>query len=317
MNKKNIVVVGGGNGTAISLFALKRHLEQFTISGITSMMDSGGSSGKLRKELGVLPTGDILRGILALSKHEYAWLRPMFYEQRFEETGKLTGHNLGNLFLAFASQYAGSLPDAVNAFQQALECVGNILPVTLDSVQLVAELMDGTLMVGEAAIDRPPIASADIKRAWLEPEAKLYEPARQVLVAADYIVLGPGSLYTSLVPNFLTVGFSEALKQSKAKLVYVLGLAYENNGEKGPTSMSELTLTLEKYLPRKVDIIIHNTHELLPLERANYAKEHWSETTRDVEKVADGRRLIGCDLELDGGGLSKEKLAEAFEKYLV
>lgn len=317
MNKKNVVVIGGGNGTAISLFALKRYLERFTISGITSMMDSGGSSGKLRKELGVLPTGDILRGILALSKHEYAWLRPMFYEIRFEEAGKLTGHNLGNIFLAFASQYANSLPDAVNALQQALECVGNILPVTLDSVQLVANLADGTQIIGEGIIDRPPLASAEIKSAALRPHAKLYEPARQVLLAADYIILGPGSLYTSIVPNLLTTGFTEALQESKAKLVYVLGLAYENNGEKGPTAMSDFVLTLEKYLPRKIDLVIYNNHELSPIQRAYYTSRDWSESARDIEKVASGHTLVGFDFERDRGGLSKEKLAEAFEKYLV
>lgn len=314
---KHVVVVGGGNGTAVSLGALKRHIDQFTISAVISMMDSGGSSGRLRKELGVLPTGDILRGILALSQYDYAPLRPLFYEARFEEAGKLTGHNLGNLFLALAGQYAGSFPDAINALQQALQCAGNVFPVTLNDSQLIAELVDGTEMIGEAAIDRPPTASAAIKKVRLAPEAQLYAPVRQVLLSADYIVFGPGSLYTSLIPNLLTSGFTEALQESKAKLVYVLGLAYENNGEKGPTSMGELALTLEQYLPRKLDMIIYNTHELTAKERANYTLEHWSESGRDIEKVAEERSLIGHDFERDGGGLSKEKLAEAFQKYLV
>lgn len=317
MPKKNVAVIGGGNGAAISLFALKCHRERFTISGITSMMDSGGSSGQLRRELGVLPPGDILRGILALSEYEYAELRPMFYETRFEEAGKLTGHNLGNLFLALAGRYGGSLPDAVNALQQAFKCAGNIFPVTLDSVQLVAELADGTRMIGEASIDRPPPASADVRRVWLEPEAKIYEPARQVLSAADYIVFGPGSLYTSLIPNILTGGFAEAVSKSGAKLVYALGIAYENNGEKGPTAMSDFVLTLESYLPRKIDMVIYNNHELSPVQRAHYASKQWSESARDILKAAPGRVLAGYDFERDRGGMSKEKLAEAFEKYLV
>lgn len=314
---KHVVVVGGGNGAAVSLGALKRHIDQFTISAIISVMDSGGSSGRLRTELGVLPAGDILRGILALSHYDYATLRQLFHETRFEEAGKLTGHNLGNLFLALGSQYAGSFPDAINAFQQALQCVGNVFPVTLDNAQLVAELVDGTEMVGEAAIDRPPTASAAIKIVRIAPEAKLYEPARQVLVAADYVVFGPGSLYTSIIPNLLTSGFVEAIKESKAKLVYVLGLAYENNGEKGPVAMSELTLALEKYLPQKLDIVVHNTHKLTAKERANYAVKHWTETDRDIEKVTEGRRLISHDFERDGGGLSKDKLAEVFQKFLI
>lgn len=317
MIKKNIVVVGGGNGTAISLFALKTHADSFNISGITSMMDSGGSSGRLREELGVLPPGDILRGILALSKYDSAWLRQIFYEQRFESTGKLTGHNLGNLFLAFASQYARSLPDAVNALQQALECTGNILPVTLDSVQLAAELVDGTRMLGEAAIDRPSLASAPIKYVQLEPRAKIYEPARQVLLAADYIIFGPGSLYTSILPNILTTGFVEVVKESQAKLVYVLGAAYEKNGEKGPTEMSGFVLTLEKYLPRKIDMVIYNNHKLTPAQRTYYASRQWADSVRDMNKVTAGRTLISYDFERERGGLSKEKLAEIFGKYLV
>lgn len=317
MIKKNVVVVGGGNGAAISLFALKGHLEQFEIFGVTSMMDSGGSSGRLRQEIGVLPPGDILRGILALSKYEHAWLRSIFYEQRFEDVGKLSGHNLGNLLLALGSQYGGSLPDAVHALQQALGCVGDILPVTLDSVQLIAKLVDGTRLVSEAAIDRPSLGGAEIERVWLEPEAKIYEPARSVLLAADYIIFGPGSLYTSLVPNILVSGFIEALQKSNAKLVYALGIAYENDGEKGPIMMSDFVLTLEKYLSRKIDVVIYNNHEPSPVQRAFYASRQWGESGRDIEKVAAGRTLIGYDFERDRGGLSKEKLAEVFEKYLV
>ena len=317
MIKKNIVVVGGGNGPAILLLALKRHLERFPLQGVTSTMDSGGSSGKLDRGLSVRRRGVFFRGILALSKYEYAWLRTMFYETRFEEAGKLSGHNLGNLFLAFASRRADSLPDAVNALQQALECVGNIFPITLDNAQLIAELVDGTRLIGEAAIDRPPSASAGIKRARLEPEAKIYEPARQVLLAADYIIFGPGSLYTSLIPNILATDFVEAIKESKAKLAYVLGNAYEDNGEKGPTAMSEFVLTLEKYLPRKIDMVIYNNHELTPVQRAFYASEQWSEPARDIEKAAAGRALIGYDFERERGGLSEEKLSEAFEEYLV
>lgn len=317
MKKRNVVVVGGGNGTAISLLALKPHTEKYNISAITSMMDSGGSSGKLRTELGVLPTGDILRGILALSKYDYATLRSIFYENRFESTEKLNGHNLGNIFLALAGQYGKSLPDAIKALQQSLQCDGDIFPVTLDNVQLMAELADGTRMLGEAGIDRPPVASATIKKVWLEPDATIYEPAKQAILDADYIVLGPGSLFTSIVPNLLTTGFAEAILESKAKLVYVLGIAYESDGEKGPTTMSDFVTTLEKYLPRKIDMVVYNTHVLSDEQKKYYVSRQWAESARDIEKIADGHTLIGHDFEKERGGLSHERLAEVFEKCLV
>lgn len=319
MEQKNVVVVGGGNGAAVSILALKRHLEQFAIAAVISMSDSGGSSGRLRKEFNTLPPGDILRGMLAMSRYDYATLRQIFYESRFEGAGKMDKHNLGNLFLTLGGQYTGDLVKTFSAFHQALECVGSVFPVTLDENDLCAEFMGGEVVCGEEAIDRPDKKhfGTMIKRVWLDPEPKLFGPAKTALLEADYIIIGPGSLYTSLVPNLLVQGFGEAVQASKAKIVYVLGNGYELHGENGPTTMSGFVQAIQKYLLRKIDLVIYNTEDLGVKEKKFYADKKWGVATRDIEEIQREYHLLGHKFEREGGGLSKEKLSEAFKQYLV
>lgn len=316
---KNVVVIGGGNGAAVSILALKRHLELFSIAAVIAMSDSGGSSGRLRKEFGTLPTGDILRGMLALSRYDYAPLRQIFYESRFEGVGNLDKHNLGNIFITLATQYNKDFVSVLNAMHQSLECVGSVFPVTLGSADLCAELENGDELCGETMIDRPSEKHQGtmIKKVWLQPVVKIFEPAEQSLVEADYIVLGPGSLYTSIIPNLLVDGFADAVKNSKAKIVYVLGNGYELRGENGPTTMSGFVKALQQYLPRKIDIIIYNTEDLGVKEKRFYVDKHWGVAARDVKELQNDYELIGHQFEREGGGLSKEKLGEAFKEYLV
>ncbi len=319
MQTKNVVVVGGGNGAAVSILALKRHLENFSIAAVIAMSDSGGSSGRLRKEFGTLPTGDILRGMLAMSRYDYFTLRQIFYESRYEGVGKLDKHNMGNIFITLATKYSKDFVSVLNAMHQSLECVGSVFPITLGSADLCAELENGKVLCGEDMIDRPEDKHHGtlIKKVWLEPKTKLFKPAEQALVEADYIVLGPGSLYTSIIPNLLVGGFAKAIKKSKAKLVYVLGNGYELRGENGPTTMSGFVEILQKYLPRKIDLVIYNTENLGGKEKRFYEDKHWGVAVRDIEKIQLEYHLIGHGFEREGGGLSKEKLGEAFKEYLV
>lgn len=316
---KKVVVVGGGNGAAVSILALKRNLDLFSISAVIGMTDSGGSSGRLRKEFGTLPTGDILRGMLAMSKYDYYTLRQIFYERRFAQPGKLEKHNLGNIFLTLATQYSGNVVETIKGFQQSLECQGVVHPVTLDAAELCAQFKNGEIVCGEDTIDRPTSKNSDttIERVWLDPEPALYAPAKKALLEADYIILGPGSLYTSIIPNLLVKGFSNAIKKTKAKLVYVLGNGYETHGENGPTTMSGFAAVLQRYLPRSIDVVIYNTEDLGKKEKRFYTEKSWGIATRDIEKLTKKHTLIGHDFERDGGGLSKEKLAQIFKTHLV
>lgn len=307
---KNIVVIGGGNGSAICLEGLKKYADDFNISAVISMSDSGGSSGRLRKEFHTLPPGDIMRAILSLSKYDYKMLRQIFYKPRFKNTGRLDSHNLGNLFLTLASQYSGSLLYSLEALSQSVEALGRVFPSTLESVDLAAELENGEKIRTEAFIDNPKYnRGIKIKKVWLEPVCAAYAEAKQAIEAADCLVLSPGSLYTSLIAALLPGGIKEAIdKNKKAKIIYVAGGAYRLDGETGPERLSDFVLQMEKYLPRQIDLVIHSNHKLSRKQKEIYKSKNWGMFEFDKENLKN-RNVKSLDLEAAEGGLSSKKVA--------
>lgn len=316
MSLQKTVVIGGGNGSAVTINAVKQFKDDVNISAVIGMSDSGGSSGKLRKEFGVLPTGDIMRAILALSAHDASLLKKVFYRNRFTSAGKLDGHNVGNLFLVFAAQYAGSFESALLALHQAVDAVGFAYPVSTELSDLCVELSNGDIVIGEHEIDRPAFdRNHRIRRAWLQPTPPLYEPAKQVIEKADAIILGPGSLYTSIVSVLAVEGVKDAIRDSKAKLVFVAGNAYEITGETGPTILSEIVRELEAYLPRMVDLIVYNNHVLTEDSKKKYIDKQWGLFAYDPENL-QGQKIIAGDYEKKGGGLCPEFLGSILKEIL-
>ncbi len=315
--KKNVVVIGGGNGSAIILSALKADVKKLNLAAVISMSDSGGSSGRLRREFKTLPPGDIMRAILALSKYDYAALRKIFYAPRFKGLGKLDGHNLGNLFLVLVAHYSGDFLAGLMALSQSVEAVGRVLPVTLKSADLVARLTNGEIIRTEAFIDKPQYnRGLKIEKVWLEPEYRVYPEAKKALLGADYIIFSPGSLYTSLVATILPQGIREAIAKSKAKLIYIAGDAYRQDGETGPEKLSDFVRTLESYLPRGLDTVVYNNSKLTARQRRTYHEEKWGVFEKDVKNLP-GYKLVGGNFEKPEGGLSSEKIAKSLRKLIV
>lgn len=316
MNKKKIVVIGGGNGSAVSLVALKQNINLFDISAVISMSDSGGSSGRLRKEFGVLPPGDIMRAILALSKYDYPLLKKIFYTNRFDETGKLSKHNLGNIFLTLATKYSGDIRLAIKSLLQSVEAQGEVFPATLQSCDLVAELQNGQKIFGEANIDEPNYdRKYKIKKVFLEPKVKANLEAIEAIKNADYIVLCSGSLYTSVVATLLPVGMIEAIKKSHGKLVYVCGNAYRTDGETGPENMADAAAVLQSVLPRAIDFVLCNSHILNKVEKKNYREKNWGVLENNAKEIKNSKVII-FDYERAGGGLCSFKLGAMFKKIM-
>jgi uncharacterized cofD-like protein len=251
---KNIVVIGGGTGTFTVLSALKDH--PVHLSAIISMADDGGSTGMLRDEYGVLPPGDVRRALVALSKSSQT-MRDLF-NYRFR-SGGLHGHSFGNLFLSALEKVTGSFAAAVEEASVILNISGEVVPVTLDNVRLHARLHDGSVVRGETNIDIPsPRERAAIKKVWLTPEARLNPAVRRTLANADLIVIGPGDLYTSLIPNLLVKGMKEEIKRSRAKKAYLCNLMTKR-GETDGFAADDFVRTIESYLGKNVlDYAIFN-----------------------------------------------------------
>jgi uncharacterized cofD-like protein len=316
MQKLKAVVMGGGNGVAKTTRALKENLDVFEISSVVAMSDSGGSSGRLRKEFDVLPPGDILRAALALSVYDYKILKTMFRGVRFSNTGKLDNHNLGNLFLVLAEKYGGSLLDSIRALEQAVQATGHTYPATLDSTDLIAELTNGDIIKTEGVIDRPEYdRNLRIKKVWLEPTGEVYKDAKQKIEEADCILLGPGSLYCSVIASLLPNGVKEAINKSKAKLIYLAGNTYEEIGETGPVKLSEFITELENYLPRKLDYIIYNQAELNNEQTEKHKSRKWGLKELDLENL-EGREVLVKDYEKSYGGLDEVKLGKIIKDIM-
>jgi uncharacterized cofD-like protein len=218
---RKVVVIGGGTGSYNVLAGLRR-CEQLRLTSIVTMTDSGGDSGRLRSEFKVLPPGDIRRCLVALSE-DSSLLRELF-NFRFDDD-PLRGRQLGNLLVLALARILGSEREAINAIHRLLNIRGRVLPVSWDQVHLCAELADGQLIEEEAHIDVPKHdPSIPIRRVFLRPEATPNPEALAAIGDSDFIVLAPGDLYTSSLPNLLVTGVPEALRRSRARLVYVVNL---------------------------------------------------------------------------------------------
>jgi len=244
MKRKKIVVVGGGTGTFVTLTGLRQYPVDLT--AIITMMDSGGSTGRLRDQLGVLPPGDLRQALVALSDSQQIWRDLFVY--RFE-SGDLREHNFGNIFLSALEKMTGSIEEAIDLASFILNVRGEVVPVTFDRCELCVELVDGFVIEGVSHIDEPREMTErpKIKRAFLNPSASPNPRALGQIEPADLIVVGPGDLYTSIIPNLLVKGVSEAIRKSPAKKIFVMNLMTKY-GQTTNYTASEHIEDLEKYL---------------------------------------------------------------------
>ena len=216
-----IVVIGGGTGTSVILRGLKKYTSNIT--AIITVTDDGGSSGKLREDLGMLPPGDIRSCILALADTEP--IMEKLFQYRFEE-GTLKGQNIGNLLIAAMNEITGNFEEAIRKTSDVLKVKGTVLPVTLDNITLIAELENGELVKGESQIPKVAMEkNLRIKKISLHPpKATPLKFALKAIKEADAIILGPGSLYTSIIPNLLVEGLVEGISETEALKIYIANI---------------------------------------------------------------------------------------------
>lgn len=262
MKSKRIAVLGGGTGLFTSLSGLRRH--NVELAAIVTMADSGGSSGRLRDEFGFLPAGDVRRCLVALAADDnVGMLLRQLFEYRFERGNGLTGHSFGNLLLTALTDLTGGMDRAILEAARLLRIKGQVLPVTLSNCHLYAELANGETLKGEAAIDTRR-DSMPIERVYLDPVAQATEEACEAIAQADMIVIGPGDLYTSLLPVLLVEGIREAITASPALTVYVCNVMTKH-GETDGYGASDFLGAITQYLGEAVlDAALLNYYETLP-----------------------------------------------------
>lgn len=260
--KQRIVVIGGGTGTHTVLRGLKQYQAQVDLTAIVTMADAGGSTGRLRDEFGYLPVGDARMALAALASDddEHDELVRQLFLHRFSKGEGLSGHNVGNLLLVALTDLLGSEEAAIRAAARVLRVRGSVIPVTTESVQLVATYADGAQVMGEHLIDEPleeqpeqPIASLSVT-----PAAAINPKAEAAILDADVIILGPGDLYTSVLANCVVDGVADALRHTPAKVLYVSNLMTKR-GQTTGMGVQEHIDELIRYTGRTPDAALVNT----------------------------------------------------------
>jgi len=303
---QNLVAIGGGTGLSTLLAGLKKRVGKAdrsfwieSLSAIVTVSDDGGSSGRLRDELQMLPPGDIRNCMIALS--EDSSLLSKLFRYRFRGDGELGGHSFGNLFLAALTEVTGDFTEAIRLSSEILASKGHIFPATISDVRLVAELEDGSVVSGETQISKSAQA---IRRLRLEPERCL--PLPQVLKAirnADIITVGPGSLYTSILPNLLVSQVARVIGQAPATKIFVNNLMTQPGETDGYTARAHLD-AVKKYAPEiHFDFVIVNDRRISEEQAERYAAEGAYQIGIDdpIEDALDQKtEIVRADL-LDGG----------------
>lgn len=292
---KNITVIGGGTGTFVVLSGLKSY--DYNLSVVVTSMDSGGSTGKLRDQYGVLPPGDVRQCLVALSEASELWRKLFLY--RFEQ-GDFKGHNFGNIFLTALEKVATpNYQEVIDTASYILQTKGKVIPVTFDRVHLCAEYDDGEILMSEDLIDTAFHKESRIKRAFLKPEAASNPDAINAIASADYIIMGPGDLYTSIIPNLLVGGIQETLAMTKAKVILNINLMTKRGQTSGYTANDHIE-DVERYMKRKVDIVIINNKKISEDVRHYYNKYKEHEVEDNISSFKKhALRAIHADLLAD------------------
>lgn len=289
-----IVVVGGGTG----LSALLRGLKQYScnLTAIVTVADDGGSSGKLRMEMGIQPPGDVRNCLVALADTEE--IMDTLFSYRFE-SGALEGHSLGNLLLAGLTDTFGDFQKGIEKISKVFAIRGKVFPSTLEQVELIADLEDGRRVKGETAVRD---TEGKIHRVFLEPSACHPLPeALQALEEADLIVLGPGSLYTSVLPNLLVVGLRDKIREVKAPCVYVCNVMTEKGETDGYRVSDHLKAILDHCGPNFVDAVLANKGEVTAPSLKRYVKEEAIPVITDPKAVEQlGAKYFEAHLVREG-----------------
>jgi len=301
----NLVALGGGTGLSTLLAGLKRLVgnnasdDQWisNLSAIVTVSDDGGSSGRLRDELQMLPPGDIRNCMIALS--EDSTLLARLFRYRFRGKGELGGHSFGNLFLAALTEVTGDFTEAVRLSSEVLASKGHIYPATISDVRLVAELADGSVVRGETQISA---SRAPIQRLRLEPERCLPLPeALKAIRAADVITVGPGSLYTSILPNLLVARVAQAIGESAATKIFICNLMTQPGETDNYTANQHLEV-VKDYAPEiHFDFAIVNDRLITKEQEERYALEGAHQIGIGEDVIADkSTRVIRTNLLEDG-----------------
>lgn len=271
------VAIGGGNGLSTLLSGLKRFVAADEsepvwldrLSAIVAVTDDGGSSGRLREELQMLPPGDVRNCMVALS--EDSRLLSKLFRHRFSGDGDLGGHSFGNIFLAALTELTGDFAEAVKLSSEILASKGHIYPATNCDVRLAADLNDGSVIKGETEISK---VGHDIKRLRLEPaDCQPLPDALDAIRDADVITVGPGSLFTSLLPPLLVDGVADAIASSRATKVFVCNLMTQPGETDGFTAKHHLEIVREHAPTLDFDYLIVNDHPINKVQAAKYAGE--------------------------------------------
>lgn len=290
--RKKVVCIGGGTGLPIVLSELKKH--PLDLSAIVTMFDSGGSTGKLKKELKILPVGDIRQCLLSLSQKDILF---DFFNHRFDK-GSLKGHNLGNLLIAGLIGIYGNLEEAINKISKILKIKGKVIPVTLEKAEIEAILKNNKRIRGEEEIiNSKELSKTGLKKLVLIPKVKANPKAVTVLKSADIIILGPGKFYTSLISNLLPLGIVEAIKKSSARKIFICNLRTQT-GNTDNFKVEDFVNILERYLGENIiNCVIFNTGKL-PNNLLKIVKKVFPKTdfVGYNKKLLTNKRFIGVNI---------------------
>ncbi len=291
----NVGCFGGGTGLPSLLGGLKRN-PWLKVHAVVTMFDSGGSSGQLRDELGVLPPGDVLKCALALSPNENEARRVLLARlPMLRSHAKLSGHTGGNLLLSMMEQYSGDFLVAVDALRTLLGCEGRVWPVSVDSSSICAEYANGDVTQGEVEVDAGQLGGNRITRVWLDPPATIHPAVAEAIGGFDAVVIGPGSFYTSLMPPLLVRGVADAIAKVNGPVVLIANLLTEGRGMTDFTA-GEAVRRVSETIGRKVDVVMVNSGRPTDAVLARYEAEH--KAMLPVGDVPAGCEVIEADFWL-------------------
>jgi uncharacterized cofD-like protein len=283
----NVGCFGGGTGLPSLLGGLKTN-PWVHADAVVTMFDSGGSSGVLRDELGVLPPGDVLKCALALSRNAREARRVLLARLPTLEHARLGGHTGGNLLLSMMQRYSGDFLDAIDALRALLGCRGRVWPVTVQQASVCAEYGDGSVTRGEVEVDAGQSSGRFVRRIWLEPPVAIHPAVAAAIAEFDAVTIGPGSFYTSLMPIFLVRGVADAIRQMKGPVILIANLLTEGRGMLGFTA-ADAVARIEEAIQRPVDVVVTNVKWPSPTVLGRYALEH-------KEPLAPGNLPDHCEV---------------------